>query len=147
MLTAPSIPLQLSSSGKQWLDADYCASAPGTKLRYAFDTCGVGIVGAKRESERTPSFPAKPARHWQSVMLTALLSDVVSAGQEFAAVTPPGQNDPAEHGSHTSTPPAVDVKVPAKQERVGESGPWHSSSGAHATHGPWSRMRMRQTHA
>ena len=81
-------------------------------------------------------------------MLTALLSDVVSAGQEDAAATPPGQNDPAEHGSHTSTPPAIDVKkVPAKHERVGESGPWHSSSGAHATHGPWLRMRKRQTHA
>ena len=97
----------------------------------------MGIVGGKRECERTPSFPAKPERHLQSVTLTALLSDVVSEGQEDAAATPPRQNDPAEHGSHTSTPPCDDAKVPAKHERVGESGPWHSCSGPHATHGPW----------
>ena len=65
----------------------------------------------------TPSLPAKPARHLQSVTLTALLSDVVSEGQDDAAATPPGQNDPAEHGSHTSTPPCDDPKVPAKHER------------------------------
>jgi hypothetical protein len=101
----------------------------------------------QRGSKCTPSIPAKPARHRQSVTLTALLSDVVFEGQEDAAATPPGQNDPAEHGSHTSTPPCDAATVPAKHERVGESGPWHSSPGPHATHGPWLRMLKRQSHA
>lgn len=53
---------------------------------------------------------------------------------------------PGGHGAHPSTSARVtssitnvDAKVPAKHDRVGESGPGQSSCGAHSSHGPWLR--------